>query len=85
MHHIRIVKAAHHMHNRIHLTDVRQKLVPQTLAFRRALYKSRDIDKLNHRRSHLCGMIEIRQQVQPLVRHRYDAYIRVNRAERIIC
>ena len=46
MNHIGILKAAHHMNNGVHLTDIRQKLIAQALTLRRALYQSRNIHKL---------------------------------------
>ena len=59
MDNIRIFKTTNYMDNRIHLTNIRQKLVTKTFTFGSALYQTCNIHKLNHRRSHLLGMIKI--------------------------
>ena len=50
---VRILKTTHHMHDRIHLANVTQKLVPQSLTLARPLYQPGDIHKLNRRRNQL--------------------------------
>ena len=80
---IAILKTPHHMDDRVHLADIAQKLVPQTLTFGSALHKPGDIHELNGRGCHLLGMVHIPQKLQPLVRH-HNADIRVDGAERVI-
>ena len=85
MHHVGVFKAAHHMDNRVHLTDVAQKLVAEPLSLRGSLHQSCDVHKLDHGGRHLFGVIHISQKLQPLVRNGHDSHIRVDGAERIVC
>ena len=84
MHHIGILKTAHHMYNRIHLADIAQELIAQSLTLGSTFHQSRNIYELNHCRRHLLGVIHITQQLQPLIRHRHHAHVGVNGTERII-
>ena len=84
MDHVRILKAAHHVHDGVHLADIGQELVAQALALGRSLYQARDVHELDNRRGHLRGMVHVRQKAQPLVRHRHHAHIRVDGAERVV-
>ena len=81
---VRTLKAAHHMRDRIHLTNVLKELIAKPLALRRALHEPRNIDKTHARRRRFLGMIEIRQHRQTRIRHRHHADVRLDRAERIV-
>ena len=85
MDYVRILKAAHDMHNRIDLSDIGQKLVAQSFAFGSSLHQSCDVHKFDDRRSHLCRMIQVGEQLQTLIRYRNHSDIRINGAERIVC
>ena len=85
MHHIGILKAAHHMHHRIHFPDIAQELIAQPLSLGGALHQTCNVHKLDHGRSHLLGFVHISQKLQPLVRHGHNAYIGIYGAEGIIC
>src|SRR5258708_25205740 len=79
-----ILEAADDMTNRIHLPDVSQELVAEPFSPARALDKTRNIDKLYRRGGHLCGAVDPDQLVEPAVRHRNDADIRIDRAKGIV-
>ncbi|SCJ09046.1 Uncharacterised protein [uncultured Clostridium sp.] len=80
-----IVKAAHHMHNGIALADVAQELVAKARALTGTLYKARDIHELHDGRGLFIGLPDLGQLVQTLVRHGYDAAVRLDGAEGIVC
>ena len=79
-----IVEASHHVDDRVRGADVREELVAEALALRRALDETRNVDKLDDRRGLLLGLIEVRQPVKTLVRHGDHADVRVDGAERIV-
>ena len=84
MDNILILKAAHHMDDRIHLADICQELVSKSLTFGGTLYQTRDVHELDDRRRHFFGMIEISKQLQTLIRHRHHAHIRIDGTERVV-
>ena len=84
MHDVVVDKAAHDVHNRVDLADIRKKLVAEALALRRAAHQSRDVDKLNRRGRVFLRVVHLGQLVQPLVRHGHHADVRLNCAERIV-
>ena len=47
------VEAAHDVHDRVRLADVREELVAQALALRRARHEAGDVDELDRRREDL--------------------------------
>ncbi len=84
MNHVRVLKTADHVHDGVHLADMAQKLVAQALALSGTLHQTGNIHKLDGRGSHFFRVIHLPQQADPLIRHRHDPHIRINRAERII-
>lgn len=44
-----IVKAAHHLHDGVHFTDIRQELVAQSGSFRGALDQAGNVHEFNER------------------------------------
>ena len=72
------------MHDGVHLADVGQELVAQTLAAARALHQTRDVHEFQRGRGVLLRMIHLRQHVQPLVRHGHHAGVRLDGAEGIV-
>ena len=85
VHNVIILKTAHDMHDRVHLTDIREKLVAEALAFGSALNQTGDIDKLNDSRHDLLCIVHLREHVQALIRHRDNSDIGIDCAERIVC
>ena len=84
MDHVLILKAAYDVHDRVAFAYIGKKLVTEALALRRAPDKACDIDKIHGGRRCLAGMAERRKKREPLIRHRHDADIRVDRAERVV-
>ena len=80
-----IVKAAHHMHNGVALADVAQELVAKACTLAGTLHKARDIHELHDGRGLFVGLPDLGQLVQTLVRHGYDAAVRLDGAEGIVC
>ncbi len=79
-----ILKAADHMDNGVHFTDIGQELVAQSLSSGGTLDQTGNVHELDDCRGHLFGMKEIAQKFQPLIRYRNDTDIGVDRAEGII-
>ena len=79
-----IVEAAHDVDDRVAAADVGQELVAQTLALRRALDQTRDVDELDDGGGELLGVMLVAQPLEPRIRHGHDADVRVDGAERII-
>ena len=79
-----VLKATDDMENRVHLTDVSEKLVSESFALGSALDQSRDVNEFDHGGGHLCGVVHFRQIVQPFVRHGYHADVRLNGAEGVV-
>ena len=77
-------EAAQHVDDCIHLSDVRQELVAEAFALRRAADQSGDVDELNLRFDFLRGLRDCGNAVQPLVGHGDAPNIGLDRAERII-
>ena len=83
--HVRVVEAAHHHQDRVGLADVRQELVAEALALRRALDEARDVDDLDDRRDDLLRLDVLADPLQALVGDRDHADVGIDRAERIVC
>ena len=73
------------MNDSIRLSDIGEELVTESFSFAGALNQSCYIDYLHGRRDHAAlGMTYFAEFDQPLVRHRNDTNVRLNRAEREI-
>ena len=72
------------MDGRVHFTDIGQELVAQAFALGGALDKARDVDEFNDGRRHFFGMVQLAQALDPVIRDRDDAYVGIDRAERIV-
>lgn len=79
-----VLETAYHVDDRVHLTDVGQEFVAETFAFARALHQASNVDEFDHRRGHLDRIVQLRELVEPLVRHAHDPDVRIDGAERII-
>ena len=84
VHDVFIIKAADHMDNGIRLPDIGQELIAKTSALTGALHQTRNVHELNDRRGLLIRLVDLRQLVQPRIRHSYHAHIGINGAERVI-
>ena len=71
--HIRIFKKPHHMGNGVHSADVPQKLIAQPLPLAGALDQAGNVDELHRRRNDPPGVLQIGEDLQPLIRHRHDS------------
>ena len=84
MHDIAIFEAAYHVDDRVDFTNICKELVAKAFSLGGAFYKSGNIHKLDCRGNDLLGVIHLAQYIQPLIRHGYNAYIRVNGTKRIV-
>ena len=67
-----VLEAANHVDDRIHLTDVGQELVSQTLAFTGTLDQPGDVHELDHRRHGSLGIHDLGQGIEPRIGHLHD-------------
>src|SRR5690606_5603760 len=74
---VAVLEAAHHVGDRIDLADVGQELVAQALAAGRACDQAGDVHELHGGRHDLLRIDDLRQLVQPRVRHRNHAHVRL--------
>ena len=79
-----IHEAAHHMGDGVDLADIGQELVAEPLALRCAAHQPGDVDEGQPRRDDLDRLRELGQRVEPRIRHRDLADVRLDRAERIV-
>ena len=79
-----ILKAAYHLHYRIHLANVAEKFVAHAFALRGAGHQPGDVHKLHGGRDDLRRILNRRQRLEPAIGHHHHADIRVDRAKRII-
>ena len=77
----RIVEQTHHVRNRSHAADMAEELGAQSLPLARPLDQTGDVDELQRGGHDPPGVFQIGQHLQPLVRHRHNAGIRLNRTE----
>jgi outer membrane receptor protein involved in Fe transport len=79
--HVVVLEAAHHVGDRVDFADVREELVAQALAAGGAGDQAGDVDELDRGRDHLLRLDDFGQRVEPGVRHRHHADVRLDRAE----
>ena len=72
------------MDDSVHLADVGEKLVAQSLALAGSLDQARDIHKFDDCRRHLGRMVHFGEHIQPTVRHRHHADVGIDGAEGIV-
>ena len=82
--HVRVVEAAHDVHDGVGLADVRQELVAEPLALGGAGDQAGDVDELDRRRDELLRLLDRREPAEPRVGHLDDADVGLDGAERII-
>ena len=79
-----VLKAADHMDDGVHFPDVGKELVAEPLAFGRALDEAGDVDEFDGSRHHAFRVVQLRQKIEALIRHRDDAHVGLDGAERIV-
>ena len=84
VHDVVVDEATHDLRDRIGFADVRQELVAEAFTLGGAGHEARDVDELDRRRQHLFGPCDCGERVQPQVRHRHDADVGIDGAERIV-
>ena len=81
--HILVFKASNGVGNGIHIPDMVQKLIPQSLSFARPLDQSGNVEEFKCGRGHFLGMDPSGKFLQPLVRNRDNAQIWLDGAESV--
>ncbi len=81
---VRVFEAAHDVDDGVRLADVRQELVAQALALRRAGHEARDVDELDDGLDDTLRLDDGRQLVDARIRHLDDADVRLDGAERVV-
>ena len=79
-----VFEATHEMRDCVRLADVREELVAEALALRRALDEARDVDELHDGGHHFFRLHDRGDRIELRVGHRDDADVRIDRAERIV-
>ena len=84
MRYVLVLEAAHDVHYRVRLADMREELVAQALAVRRALDEPGDVHEFKHCRGDFFTVVKSGELIQPLVGHGDHAHVGLYRAERIV-
>ena len=84
MHHVGVLEAANHVHQRIHLANLRQELVPQSLAFARPFHQAGNVSDFQRTWRHLFRAEDFNQLAEARVRHRRDPDVGLHGGEGII-
>ena len=84
MHDVAVLKAAEHVSHGVHVPDVGEELVAQTLALGGAAHQTGDIHEFDNGGGVELGIVHLRQTVQTAVRHRHHAYVGIDGAEGIV-
>ena len=79
-----VLEAADDMEDRVALADVREELVSEALALRRALDESGDVGELHRRADYLLRVDDLRELIETGVRHFDDGGVGLDGAERIV-
>ena len=75
---------AHHVHDRVGLTDIGQEPVAQSFAAMRARHQAGDVVEGDRVRHDLGGADDLGDRVQPLVGHRDDRHVGFDRGEGVV-
>ena len=82
--HVFVVEAANHVHDRVGLPDISEKLVAEPLPLRRTLDEASDVDEFDRRRHDGLGVDQLVELAQPDVGDGDDPGIGLDRAEGIV-
>ncbi len=72
------------MRDRIHLSNGRQKFIPEPFALVSTFHEPRNIDKLDDGRNNTGTFVQSRKFLQPLIGHLNNTNIRIDGTKRII-
>jgi hypothetical protein len=81
---VRIVEATNNLQDRIDLADVAEEGVPLAFTLARAAHDARDVHQFQRGGDDLLRGYVLADAGEPVVRHRHDAFVRLDRAERIV-
>ena len=81
---VAILEAAQHLQHRVDLADRPQELVAQPFALGGTAHQPGNVLDLELRRHDLGRLADLRQRVQPRVRHRHPPDVRLDGAERVV-
>src|SRR5690606_20619991 len=81
---VRVAERAGDEADRVRLADVREELVAQALALGGAADDPRDVDEGHRRGEDLLRAEDLGELLQPWVRQRHDADVRLDRRERVV-
>ncbi len=81
---VAVLEAAQDMGDRLDLADMGEELVAETLALRGAAHQAGDVDEFELGRHDLRRLAELRQDVEPRIRHGDAPDIGLDRAERVV-
>ena len=84
VHHVRILEAAQHVRDRVHLADVGEELVAEPLAFRGAAHQPGDVQELEGGVGGLLRFVQGGEPVDAIVGNRDHSDVRVLGRERIV-
>ena len=79
-----IFKTTHHLHDRLDFANMMEELITEPFTGARAFDESSDIHKLDCCRCDLLRVRNLGGLFQARIGHDHHAYVRINRAERII-
>jgi hypothetical protein len=79
-----IVEGPHDLRDRVRLTDIREELVAQPLAFRGTLHDSRDVHEGHGRRKDPLGGEDLGETLEPRVRQIHHTHVRLDGRERVV-
>src|SRR5438270_8772203 len=82
--HIRIGKAAHHLHDRVDFADVTEKLIAESFAGTGAFDQTGDVYELDRGRHNFFRARHLTKLFQTCIGHGHDADVRIDGAEGII-
>ena len=80
-----VLEAAQHMHDGIHLADIRQELVAQPLPARGAAHEAGNVHEVDAGRDDFLRTCDLGNLVLARIGNRHFAGVRLNGAERIVC
>ncbi len=82
VHDVVVDETPYDVRHRIGLADVCEKLIAEAFAFRCARDQTGDVDEFHRCRNDFLWLDDSRYAIEPRVRHRHDAGVRFDRAER---
>ena len=85
VHNVGVAEEAHDFADGVGFANVRQKLVAQALALRRASNQAGDIDELNRGGHDARRVVDLRKRVQAGIGNRDHAHVGLDGGERVVC